>query len=64
MMASATVRIKVVVTNEKALRALAFAAEQMKDIAEDMPWRDDAQEAWKALRYAARHIAMVEDRER
>jgi len=63
-MHTTTVRVKVVVTNEKALKALVMAAECMKEIAEDMPWRDDAQKAWKALKYAARHIQMVQDKER
>lgn len=60
-MAYANLRVKVVVTNKKALRALAVAAENMREIAEDMPWREDAQTAWKALQYVARHIAMTSD---
>lgn len=51
---SATIRL--VLANPKSLRALGFAAGVLNEIQEDMPWRDDAKEAAKALEYATRHI--------
>ncbi len=60
-MAEHVVKCRIVFINEKALRALAVAAECTADIAEDMPWRDDAQRAVKALKYAAKHITVVPD---
>lgn len=60
-MADATIRAKVVITNEKAMRALKTAAKIVRDIAEDMPWREDAQQATRALQYAAKHITVVKE---
>ncbi len=48
--------VRVVLGNGKALRSLAFAAEVLGEIQEDMPWRDDAKEAAKALEYAIEHL--------
>jgi hypothetical protein len=50
------VRVEVILTNARAVRALAYAAEVLMDVAEDMPWRDDVKKAVRAMRYAARHM--------
>jgi hypothetical protein len=48
--------VRVVLGNAKALRSLAFAAEVLREIHEDMSWRDDAKEAAEALEYAIEHL--------
>ena len=50
------VKMLVVVNNLKALKALEYAAGVVGDIAEEMPWREDAQKAKRALLYAAKHL--------
>ena len=60
-MAEKSIRLKVILINRKAVRALGFAADVLEDITEDMPWRPDAKKAARALRYAVRRLAIVED---
>jgi hypothetical protein len=48
--------VRIVLGNGKALRALGFAAGVLREIQEDMPWRDDAKEAAEGLEYAIEHL--------
>lgn len=54
----ATMRVTLYVTNDKALRALEFAARVLDDACESQPWNNDMPKAAKALRYAANHLAI------
>ena len=54
----ASANIEVVIVVPKAIRAVLRAAVLAEEIAGDQPWNDAAQELAKALKYAAKRIAV------
>ena len=52
------IEVSFTLTNEKAFKALAFAYYTLKDIHEDMPWREDAKKAMRALTYVKNNLGM------
>ena len=58
-----TYQVRVIIENEKALRALRVAAEAIDSLAEDLPWRDEPGKATRALCYAMKHLTLGPPRE-
>ncbi len=48
--------VRIVLTNMSAIRKLAEAAELIRDMQEDMPWRDEPTKAADAIEYAVNHL--------
>lgn len=59
-MASGTLYLEAVVTNEEALRRLCRAAEILGELKEDLPWRPEIDVAADDLRYAAQHLGVLQ----
>jgi len=55
-MAFKVVTVRMVIENAKAMRALSRALELAAEHADSNEWNADAQELYKALRYAARKV--------
>lgn len=55
------IRVRIVITNRKALRAIRCVLKTMEDVAEDMPWRDDVAKAARAAEYLASHVTVVDE---
>lgn len=53
--------IRIVVSNESALRKLAEVAALLDDLQEDLPWRDEPARASEALEYARTHLVCIPD---
>lgn len=51
-----TVQVRIVLTNMSAIRRLAEAAELVRDMQEDMPWREEPTKAADAIEYAVKHL--------
>lgn len=49
-------RIKLVISNVRAVRALSRALEKARQLAEDMPWNDEAQAVVRNLEFAAKRL--------
>jgi len=50
------VTVRMTISNRKALRAMARAMELAAEHADSNEWDADAQELYKALKYAAKHL--------
>lgn len=51
-----TVTVRIVLANRSAIRKLAEASELIRDMQEDMPWRDEPTIAAEAIEYAVKHL--------
>lgn len=51
-----TMKATLVLTNRKAISALAFVAGVLEDAQESQPWNEDFKKAMKALDYAAKRL--------
>lgn len=57
-MAGCEVKVEVTITNEKAGRGLDYALNVLRELREDMPWRDDVKRACRALNYARKNLSV------
>ena len=55
-MAKSTMAFRIQFTNRRAVNAMAFAAAELTDLAEDMPYRPEIPRAIRALKYAANNM--------
>ena len=62
-MAEIIAKVKVTITNLKAVRALGIAARELEEVADAMSWQPGLKRAAKALRYAVRHLTIKQVRD-
>jgi hypothetical protein len=55
------VKVRVVVTNIKAVRRFAEAYEAIRQATEDYPWSEDLKEACRNLKYVAKQMEITEE---
>jgi len=59
-MAPDEIKVRMVVTNAKSLRAVEVIAGVLSELKSDMPWRPEVQRACRAARYLIKHLDVVD----
>jgi hypothetical protein len=62
-MATGTIQLRIVLSNRKAIRALAYITQHLREEASDRPWDTEARRLASAALYALKHLKPISERE-